>query len=124
MFQPRRGDALAKRRRRLRLEVLSPRLLLAGDLGEGELYTPWHRVDAPEDVNGDGVVNTSDLLSIISDLTQNGSRRVDPLQAPPRGLYLDVEPDNIINPRDALQVLTTLTQIAGRAASSGPFPAE
>jgi Dockerin type I domain len=72
--------------------------------------TTWHNDDCPLDVNADGVVTPIDASTIISDLNQNGSRRLteftsQPFPPPP---FLDVNGDGSVSASDVLPIINGL----------------
>ena len=81
------------------------------DFGDHTFTNPH----APLDVNGDGQVTPRDLLYIINELNDNGSRG---LTAEGEGaanvsLYVDTNGDGLITPVDALNVINYLNQYGG-----------
>ena len=101
----------------------------------------WHNDQAPEDVNGDGLIAPGDLLMVFNDLNERGPR---PLLADAglvgmeleasnlagqnaRGegeggsafYYPDVNDDDFISPMDALRIINRLNQQAAAAPGVG-----
>ncbi|MEM9586072.1 MAG: dockerin type I domain-containing protein [Planctomycetota bacterium] len=96
-------------RRRLRLERLVDRRLLAGDL-TNEIN--------PLDVNADEAVTPRDALAVINHLTRAEaiSSTAEGESAPvPGQLYLDVNADDAVTALDALVVINGLTRLAQEA---------
>lgn len=84
--------------------------------------TPWHNVDFPEDVNGDGRVVPFDALFIINELNGAGiGVGSGELPNPPGDLtpppYLDVTGDNFLAPLDALRVINFINSGAAAVAA-------
>ncbi len=109
----------AKLQRRVRarrggmLELLERREMLAADM-PSPLQNPMNRYD----VNADQRISPNDLLTIINDLSRNGSHSVEgsvvPLAAgtgtPTK--YLDVNGDGRVSPLDMLNVINELADPA------------
>ncbi len=107
------------RPRRLSLERLEPRRLLAAD------FSGWQNLLMPADVNDDGAVAPADALLVVHELYQTGSRCLEPpaasaapalaaaSEAGPEGegpsrAYIDVNGDGYLSPVDAFLVVTEL----------------
>jgi hypothetical protein len=81
----------------------------------------------PLDVNDDGIVSPIDALLVITDISDNGARRL--VRSQTKALaamttasstaYVDVNGDGSVTPLDALLVINWLTQ-SSRAGSSDP----
>ncbi|MFO0922805.1 MAG: dockerin type I domain-containing protein [Pirellulales bacterium] len=93
----------ARSKRRLRLEALEGRALMAGDLAHNFLH--------PVDVNDDGRVTPLDALHVINRL----NRSADDSASTPE--FHDVNDDSNITPMDALWVINDLNQHAGIASA-------
>lgn len=89
-------------RRRLRLETLETRRLLAGDVLRQNIVDP-------EDANGDGVPTAQDALAVINEL--NRGDNPDPADAP----RTDVNGDGRVTALDGLLIINRLN--AGRSTS-------
>jgi hypothetical protein len=74
---------------------------------------------SPSDVNGDGVVNTSDLLAVVNWIVQNGNRPG--AEVPPN---LDVNQDGVINVLDLLALVNEIVRRGNRPAGSPPAAGE
>lgn len=103
----------SRNHRRLRVESLERRQLLAGDVA--------HNFIQPLDVNDDATVSSIDALAIINHINrrQLGQATVEPANTV---RFLDVNDDAKVSPLDALRVVNWLnrsaqqTEIATRAA--------
>ena len=93
-----------RRRRRLSVESLERRVLLAVD------SLAWHNADFPEDVNGDGSMSSIDALLVINDLNVNGPRAVD--DSVPAGM-VDVTGEGFVSSADALRIINALNKAEG-----------
>ena len=91
---------------RIRFEQLERRDLLA---------TIWRNPVDALDVVADGVTVPLDVLNVINELNNNGSRRL-PDQKDPAKPYWDTSGDQFIAPLDALQVINALN-----AAKASPY---
>ncbi|MCH1494989.1 MAG: dockerin type I domain-containing protein [Rubripirellula sp.] len=90
----RRRRSVGSKRRKLRLQSLENRNLLAGDVGV-EIFA--------SDVNGDGEVTPVDALQVINALqSQNKGGVVEDFSS------VDVNKDGVLSPRDALGVINQL----------------
>jgi hypothetical protein len=89
------------RQRRLAIEKLEMRQLMASDLA------PVHNFRFPEDSNGSGSVTPVDLLVVINQLNQgrDPASRVEPLS-----FATDINADSNLSPIDALLVLNYLNR--------------
>ncbi len=77
----------------------------SGDEGNnGNLHT---NLSNPFDVNADGVVTPLDALTLIEDMSANGSRRL--LGSATSAPYLDVNQDGFVSPVDVLSVINALS---------------
>ena len=90
-----------KSNRRLRLQNLEQRQLLAGDV--------MHNVNLPEDVNADGVVSSFDALMIINDLSER-ARNPNFVRGEEPQMFRDVTGDGNVTPLDALQVINRMSE--------------
>ncbi|MEZ6150055.1 MAG: Ig-like domain-containing protein [Pirellulaceae bacterium] len=89
--------------RRLRLESLEARRLLAADL------SPNHNYFIAEDVNMDFVVSPMDALLVINALNQGGARSFGEGESGGRlTTLLDVNGDKMLTPMDALTIINRL----------------
>lgn len=89
-------------RRRLRLESLESRQLMAGDVG--------HNFLTPHDVNDDSRVTPLDALTVINFLN-NDDQGNDPRDdSTGRQRMVDVNDDSQVSPLDALQVVNVLNR--------------
>ena len=98
-----RARRLAHRRRKLSIETLEVRRLLASD---------WQNPLTGLDVNDDSTISPSDALIIINELNRNGARPLRDsldLQAPTIS-YVDANGDRTLSPLDALTVINALNQ--------------
>ncbi|MEM7475218.1 MAG: dockerin type I domain-containing protein [Planctomycetota bacterium] len=91
------------RKRRLELENLENRQLLAADFGMDPATTGFHAV-LPPDVNGDGHVSALDALHIINLLNNPSSSR--------EGLFWDTNGDGSLSAIDALIPIDALNNVA------------
>jgi hypothetical protein len=93
--------ATPSRRRRLAIEALEMRQLMASDLA------PVHNFRFPEDSNGSGSVTPVDLLVVINQLNQGreAASRVEPT-----AFATDINADSNLSPIDALLVLNYLNR--------------
>jgi uncharacterized protein GlcG (DUF336 family) len=93
-----------KQRRKLGLESLEQRQLLASDCG-------WHNSTLPEDVDGDSVVAPLDALKIIARLSSNQSRDLCAEQGSGEDRTLvDVNNSGMVEPIDVLLVISKLAK--------------
>lgn len=102
----RRRRSVGSKHRKLRLQSLENRNLLAGDVGV-EIFA--------SDVNGDGKVTPVDALQVINALqSQNKGGVVEDLSS------VDVNKDGVLSPRDALGVINQLNsdRMLGRQAET------
>jgi len=100
------------RGKRLAVESLENRVLLAGDVA-----SPWHNDQLSGDVNGDGVISPIDVLTILNELNAGGPRALasadgfislggeseSPTQSDPP--FVDANADNFLTSSDALAAL-------------------
>jgi hypothetical protein len=89
------------RQRRLAIEKLEMRQLMASDLA------PVHNFRFPEDSNGSGSVTPVDLLVVINQLNQG---RDPASRVEPRSFATDINADSNLSPIDALLVLNYLNR--------------
>jgi uncharacterized protein (DUF2249 family) len=89
------------RRRRLAIEALEMRQLMASDLA------PIHNFRFPEDSNGSGSVSPVDLLLVINQLNQG---RDAVTRMAPQSFATDINADSNLSPIDALLVLNYLNR--------------
>ncbi|MFY7968701.1 MAG: dockerin type I domain-containing protein [Pirellulaceae bacterium] len=89
------------RRRRLAIEALEMRQLMASDLA------PIHNFRFPEDSNGSGSVSPVDLLVVINQLNQG---RDAVTRMAPQSFATDINADSNLSPIDALLVLNYLNR--------------
>ncbi len=87
------------RERKLSIQTLEARQLLAADVGG------IHNVDLPEDVNGDGEVTAFDALMVMNVM---GHDHVDSPTDPP--MFRDVTNDGKITSLDALRVMNRIAR--------------
>ena len=85
----------------------------ASDLGDGIVTvhdggTPWHHADNPFDVNGDGLVTTTDVLAVIDYLNAILHDAALPNVAAGLAAYYDVNNDRLCTPQDVLAVINQL----------------
>ena len=87
-------------------------------------FGAWQNVLLPLDVNGDRGITPVDVLWIINDLNQLGSRLLPPLaaglQPPP---YLDVNGDGSVSPVDVLQIINHLNTLPTGSPEGEDLPA-
>ncbi len=78
--------------------------------------SPWQNPNLPEDVNGLDGVNPIDVLLLINDINQYGTRSLigSPIQPPP---YLDVDGDRNIGPLDVLRVINYINSMTSSSSS-------
>jgi len=71
--------------------------------------SPWQNPNLAEDVNGDGGVDPLDVLALINDINQYGSRSLtgSPVSPPP---FLDVDGDRSISPLDVLVAINFINR--------------
>lgn len=71
--------------------------------------SPWQNPNLPEDVDGNNGVNPLDVLILINEINQNGSRALagSPSNTAP---YLDVNGDRTIGPLDVLLVINYINR--------------
>ena len=91
----------SKRRERPFFEHLETRSLLASDFCNS--FNPL-------DVDDDGTLTPRDLLVVINELNDGGSRSLPPVAGTP-SFYVDVDGDQAITPSDALLVINQLAKI-------------
>jgi hypothetical protein len=112
--------ARSSRTRRLRLENLERRSLLAGDVGSA-FQNPLNACD----LNGDGDVAPIDALLAINELNSSGAGDLSGRMAPPAlqgrvtnagSSYLDSDGDGSLSPVDALNVINALNAKSGTDA--------
>jgi hypothetical protein len=84
-----------------------------------KLNTDPQTPSSPSDVNGDGVVNTSDLLAIVNWLVRNGNRPGAEVPA-----NFDVNGDGVIDVLDLLAVVNEIIRRSNRPAGSPPAASE
>jgi hypothetical protein len=110
----------SSRNRRLRLENLERRSLLAGDVG-----SPFQNPLEACDLNGDGSVAPLDALLAINELNSSGGGDLSGRMAPPAlqgrvtnagSSYLDSDGDGTLSPIDALNVINSLNSQDGTHA--------
>ncbi|XZE22104.1 dockerin type I domain-containing protein [Pirellulaceae bacterium SH449] len=89
--------------RRLVVESLETRKLLAGDI--------LHNFVSPEDTTGSGDVGPLDVLAIINEINRPGTAN--------SNLMLDVDGDQVLSPLDALAVINHINR--GARESSVPI---
>ncbi|MCA9118542.1 MAG: carboxypeptidase regulatory-like domain-containing protein [Planctomycetaceae bacterium] len=89
-----------KNRKKLTLERLELRQLLAADL------QPAHNFFDPEDVNNDGSVSALDALIVVNEMNAPGTR--------PAAHFTDVNADGQRSPLDALMVINRINRGGGR----------
>ncbi|QDT12523.1 peroxidase family protein [Planctomycetes bacterium K23_9] len=115
--------------RRLRLQNLEQRQLLAADI------SAFQNVEFPEDVNADGEVSPADVLMILNGLAEGGEVQItgpggEDLAAndgnqPNNRRFRDVNGDGRLTPDDALRVLNRMTRdrdLGGRGGDQGRPP--
>ncbi len=92
--------------------------------GSNQHPTPWQNPVDRFDVNGDGSVAPIDVLVVINELNEFGSRQlpVPPLTPNVPRQYIDVSGDNSVGPIDALQIINILNAIV--AGGEGEFARE
>lgn len=98
--RPTQSNDKYPRQRRLLVEQLESRRLLAG---------VWQNPRNALDVDDSGIVSPLDALQIINDLDDSGSRQL-PLSRPTVAAYLDVNGDDWASPVDALMVINTIEE--------------
>lgn len=95
------------RLRKLRMESLEGRRLLAADLGVDP--TPFHNPLIAEDVNYDFNISPLDALLVINELNAEGSRGLESGPVDPQGKsFIDVSGDGELSPLDALMIVNRL----------------
>ena len=93
----------ALRPRKLKIELLENRRLLASD---------WQNSLAAPDVDDDSSISPLDVLILINEINRNGSRPLNQsinLQSPSVA-YLDVDGDRSLSPLDVLSVINTINR--------------
>jgi hypothetical protein len=89
-----RSSGIRKRRRRLIVESLEYRHLLASD---------WTNPLFELDVDDSGSVDPLDALVVINDINESGARRLlESLDATDEFVYLDTDGDSFVGPLDVL----------------------
>ena len=119
---PPRRRRLDRRARKLLLEFLEDRRLLAGDVDRpnDHSWSLWHNRLQPLDVNTDGLVTPLDALAVVNFLNRGRPQSVNAFVDPALGYY-DTNNDGILAPLDALKIINYLNaRPAG--ASEGPEP--
>ncbi len=71
--------------------------------------SPWRNPTLPEDVSGQDGVNPLDVLTLINDINENGSRSLSGLTTNPPP-YLDVDGDWTVGPLDVLMVINYINR--------------
>ncbi|MCA9125425.1 MAG: tandem-95 repeat protein [Planctomycetales bacterium] len=95
------------RLRKLRLESLEGRRLLASDLAANP--TPYHNPLIDADVNADFNIAPNDALAVINALNRDGAGKLSSDWVDPQGkLFIDVDGDGYLAPIDALLVVNRL----------------
>ena len=108
----RRSNKRPQRNRRLRLQNLEQRQLLAGDISAVQ------NIDFPEDVNADGEVSPADALMILNGLSGDDEIEIVGPEGenlgndsqPNRRRFRDVNGDGRLTPDDALRVLNRMSR--------------
>lgn len=102
----RRAAKRSQRNRRLRVQNLEQRQLLAADVGF------LQNVDLPEDVNADGEVSPADALMILNGLADRGPIELVGPDGQQEGnrRFRDVNGDGRLTPDDALRVLNRMSR--------------
>lgn len=103
-------------------EHLETRTLLAADVGAPSV---WQNQHIAADVNNDGRVTPSDVLTIIDELNRNGVRQLDQsaslmvirnsssVQPQGQAQYLDVNGDSLFSPADLLLSIDAINRAVG-----------
>ncbi|MGI9474079.1 MAG: peroxidase family protein, partial [Rubripirellula sp.] len=95
-------------KRKLKLQALESRQLLAADVGDTQ------NVDLPEDVNADGQISSLDALMVINRISR-GSNHNDT-----RPGFRDVNGDGLISSADALRVINRMSRDRDGGERDGP----
>lgn len=106
-------------RRRSLLELMEPRLPLAGAIG--------HNFLMPGDVNNDQTVKASDALAIINVLAQQSgdvSGATEAVDASLTSMFYDVNDDGQTSASDALRVINEIAREGGSSDASEFFAGE
>jgi hypothetical protein len=94
------------------------------DFGVQAATVSWQNPVNPCDVNDDGVVSAIDVLILVDDLNQNGSRELPSQPGGPGPLYyIDVSGDGFLSSIDLLRVVNMLGRGGPLAPGSGEGPA-
>ncbi len=97
--------------RSLRLEILEERQVLsAASVVEAEplaIAAPWQNPTYPLDVNGDGTVLTTDMLTVINRLLTEGMGAL-PTPTEPVKTFYDTDGNNRLNSSDLLLIINAL----------------
>ena len=91
-----------------------------------EVVRGWSNAVKPSDVNGDGGTTSLDVLALVQDLNQRGSRQLGQLEhasgeAPEAAHYYpDVNRDGSLSTLDALIVISELNALGAGVGAAGP----
>ncbi len=109
------------RRRKIQLEQLETRRLLAADVGQFR-----HNAVEPTDVNNDAFVSPIDALTIVNELNGPVEQSASAIESRNSGdqRFLDVNNDGSLSPVDALMVINRINQrrapVEGRSVTDNP----
>lgn len=111
-----RSKRVRRQNKRVSIEQLERRELLAADLG----FAQQNQID-PMDVNDDTFVTAADALEVINRLNRGRDQQA----GDGRGRFLDVNGDQAVSAVDALMVMNDLNRRArGERRERGPAPTE
>lgn len=97
-----------QRAKKLRLEGLEARQLLAADLGINVDPLAYHNSIAPNDVNRDSIVSPVDAILIVNHLNNNEDATLPAVDGLAKTALLDTNADGFVTPHDALNVINSL----------------
>ena len=124
LFQRQQNERRARenRQRKLELENLEGRQLLAADLGFDALH-PHHNtlLHAAEDTNRDGYFTPMDALLVINKLNNDGGELPDVESGDISAFAPDVNNDGVVSPVDAFMIISRLNAGEGETQPTVVF---
>ena len=123
---PGRNKKRSDQKRKLQLESLENRQLLAADLafdavGACHAEAPalyWHNIQAPTDIDNDGELSPLDALLVVNELNVSGGGALAHSANAVDSYRVDVNADGQLTPIDALMIIN---QLNTGGASTSPF---
>lgn len=97
-----------QRVKKLRLEGLEARQLLAADLGVNTDPLAYHNSINPNDVNRDSIISPVDAILIVNHLNNNEDATLPAVDGLAKTSLLDTNADGFVTPHDALNVINSL----------------